>query len=125
MVDVRQQEGREHRAVVLNAADRYAADSDTVIAALSADQLRALHVTAQTMIGHRDFQSRVHGLGAGVREKYSVQAGWRPATDARGQLECARVAELETGRVVERGNLTLDRSHDFRMAVSEWRAPQA
>ncbi len=63
MVDARE-ERAEVLAVVDHAADRNAAEADAVIAALAADEARARALPAHVMIGERDLERRVAGLGA-------------------------------------------------------------
>ena len=56
----------EELAVVDDAADRDAAEADAVIAALAADEARALPLARHVPVGERDLERGVDRLGAGV-----------------------------------------------------------
>ena len=63
MVDAGEQRAKE-LAVVDHAADRNAAEANAVVGALAADQTLARALPAHVVIGKRDLERRVAGLGA-------------------------------------------------------------
>ena len=90
--------GRERTevlAVVDHAADRNAAEADAVIAALAADQARARSLPAHIVIGERDLERRVAGLGAGIAVEHVIEIARRELGDARRQLEREGMGERE------------------------------
>ena len=111
MVDAGQ-ERTEELTVVDHAADRNAAEADAVIGALAADQARARALSSHVVIGERDLERRVAGLGAGIAIKHVIEIARRELRDARCELERQRMGELEGRGEVELGRLTLDRGHD-------------
>ena len=130
VVGVRQViDARQHRAerlaVVGQPADRHAAEADAVIAALAADEARALALAARVPIGQRDLERGVGGLRAGIAEEHVVEIAGRQRRDPARELEGARMAELEGRREVELGRLRLDRLHDRVAVVAGVGAPQA
>ena len=124
MIDARQHRA-ERLAVVGKPADRHAAEADAVIAALAADEARALALALRDPIGQRDLQRGVGGLRAGVAEEHVVEVARRQRRDPARQLEGARMAELEGRREVELGRLLLDRLDDRIAVVAGVGAPQA
>ena len=96
-----------------------------MIAALAADEARALRLAARVPIGERDLQRGVDGLRAGIAEEHVVEIAGRERGDPARQLEGARMAELEGRREVELGRLRLDRLHDRVAVVAGVGAPQA
>ena len=95
-------ERAENLAVADDAADRRAAEVDAVIAALAADQARAVALPAYPMVGERELQRRLHRLGAGIGEEHLRQAFGRERRDLVGELEGKRMPELERRREIER-----------------------
>ena len=124
MVDAGQQRAEE-LAVVDHAADRNAAEADAVIAALAADQALARALPAHVVIGERDLERRVAGLGAGIAVEHVIEIARREIGQARRELERQRMGELEGRREIELRRLGLDRRHDRRPVVSRVAAPQA
>src|SRR5215217_6186911 len=94
-------------AVGDHAAHRYAAETDTVIAALAADHALARGFTAGTVIGERHFERRVGSFGSGIAKKCIVEITGRQVRQARGKLENFRVTELKRRSEVEFGCLFL------------------
>ena len=130
IVGVRQMiDARHHRAegfaVVGEAADRHAAEADAVIAALAADEARALALPLGDPIGQRDLQRGVGRFRTGIAEEHVVEIGRRERGDTAGQFEGARMAELEGRREIELGRLGLDRLHDRIAVVAGIGAPEA
>ena len=76
-------------------------------------------------VGQRDLHRGVGGFRAGVAEEHVVEIGRRQRRDPAGQLEGARMAELEGRREVELGRLLLDRLDDRVAVVAGVGAPQA
>ena len=124
MIDAGQHRA-ERLAVVGEPADRHAAEADAVIAALAADEARALRLAARVPIGERDFQRGVGGFRAGIAEEHMIEIAGRERGDPAGQLEGARMAELECRREIELGRLRLDRLHDRAAVMPGIGAPQA
>jgi len=124
MVDAGEQRPEEF-AVVDDTADRDAAEADPVVAALTADQAGARAVATHVVIGERDLQCAVGGLGAGIAEEHVVEVARRQRGEAVGKLERLRVGKLEGRRIVELGGLALDRLHDPVPVVAGIAAPQA
>ncbi len=58
------QQCAEHLAVGNDAADGNAAEADPVIATLAANEAKALPLALHPMIGERDFERAVDGLGS-------------------------------------------------------------
>src|SRR6186997_715543 len=81
--------------VVGEAADRHAAEADAVIAALAADEARALALALRHPISERDLHRGVGGFRSGVAEEHVVEVGGRQRRDPAGELEGAGMAELE------------------------------
>ena len=100
MIDAGEQ-GAEMFAVGDNAADRNAAKTDAVIAALAADQPGARGLPAHIMIGERDLERGVDRFRAGIAEEHAVEIGWRQRRDPACQLERFGVGELERRRIIE------------------------
>src|SRR3984957_8839317 len=86
MIDAGQQRA-EMLAITDDAADRNAAKTDAVIAALAADQPGARGVAAHIMIGERDLERGVDRLRAGIAEEHAVEIARRQRSDAARQLE--------------------------------------
>ena len=82
-------------AVVDHAADRDAAEADAVIGALATDQTLARALPAHILIGERDLERRVDGLGARIAEERMVEIARRELGQAGGELERQRMGELE------------------------------
>ena len=90
---------RNHHAVGLavggHATDGNAGEVDAVIAALASDEARARALALQAVVGERDFQRRVHSLGAGIDEEHLLHALGREPGDAARDFERQRMAERE------------------------------
>jgi hypothetical protein len=118
----------QHRAEVLavvdHAADGNSAEADPVVAALAADEACARTFAAHAVVGDRNLQRRVHGLGAGVREEHAVEALGRDLHQRVRELERDGVAHLERRCVVHHRNLFRDRLGDFLAAVARIDAPE-
>src|SRR4029079_6900669 len=84
VVDARQHRA-ERLAVVAKPADRHAAEADAVIAALAADEARALALALRHPVGERDLERGVGGFRSGVAEEHAVEVGGRqrPGPGAR------------------------------------------
>ena len=124
MVDARQ-ERAEIFAVVDHAANRNAAEANAVIGALAADEALARAIAPHVVIGERDLERRVAGLGARIAVEHVIEVARRKLGQARRELERQRMGELEGRREIELRRLPLDRSHDRRPVVSGVAAPQA
>ena len=112
-------------AIGHDAADRDAAEADAVIAALAADQARAGALAADVVIGERDLERGVDRLRARVAEEDMIEIARRQRRDPAGELEGARMGELERRRIVELGRLRADRRHDRVAVMAGIGAPQA
>ena len=123
VIDTRQH-GAEPLAVGDHAAHRDAAEVHAVIAALAADQAGAAGLAVGAVIGQRDLQRRVGGLGSGVAEEGVVQIAGRHGGEARGQFEHLGMTELEGRREVQFGGRLLDRRDDGLAAVAGVGAPE-
>ena len=115
----------EELAVVDHAADRDAAEADAVIALLASDQPLPRAFAAQAVIGDRDLQRGVDGLGAGVREEHVIEIAGRELDQAVRELEAGRMTHLERRRVFHRRELLAHRLGDFLAAMTGVDAPQA
>src|SRR5947209_13235148 len=100
MIDAGEQRAEE-LAVVDDAANRDAAETNPVIAALAADQAGAGALAADVMIGKRDLERGVDRLRAGIAEEHVIEIAGRQRRDTARQLESIRMGELERRRVVE------------------------
>src|SRR5271169_4309421 len=67
----------EEFAVVDHAADRNAAKTDAVIAALAADQTLARAVAPDVVVGDRDLQRGVGGFRSRIREEHMIEVARR------------------------------------------------
>ena len=123
MVDARQQRAKE-LAVVDHAADQNAAEAHAVIGALAADQTLARALPAHVMIGERDLERRVAGLGAGIAIEHVIEIARRELGQARRQLERQGMGELEGRSEIEIRRLALDRGHDRGPVVPGVAAPK-
>src|SRR5688572_28471274 len=90
----------EHLLVRGDAADRHAAEVDAVVAALAADQAVAPRLAARALVGERDLERGVGGLGARVAEENAREPRRRDAREPLGELERGRVAHLERRREI-------------------------
>src|SRR5262249_39470514 len=86
MVDASHQR-TELLTVVDDAADSNAAETDTVIAALTSDQPDARAVAAHVVIGERDLERGVDRFGAGIAEEHMIEVAGRQSGDTARQLE--------------------------------------
>src|SRR5471032_101092 len=120
---------RQHRAeplaIVHHAAHGNAAEADTVIAALSADEAGARALAVGAVIGERDLERAVDSLGTGVAVKGMIEVARQQRSMTRGQFERLGMAHLERGRVVHLVELLQDRGLDLLAAVAGVDAPQA
>ena len=118
----------QHHAVGLavggHPAHRNAGEVDAVIAALAADEARARALALQAMVGERDFQRRVHRLGARIDEEHLLHALGREFGDAARDFERQRMAERERRGKIEDARLLAYRLDDFRPAMAGIDAPQ-
>ena len=97
MVDAGKQRA-EDLAIVYDAADGRAAETDTVVAARAADQPGAAALAVELMIGQRDLQRGVGGLRTRIAEEHVIEARGREIGDTACQLESLRNAELKRRR---------------------------
>ncbi len=116
--------GAEALAVAGDAADRDAAEVDAVVAALAADETRALALAAGAVIGDRHLERGVDRLRARVGEEHLVETSGGELDQLLGQLERLRVRHVERRREVHLGGLLGDRANDLRPRVSGVDAPQ-
>ena len=110
MIDARKMRC-ERPAVVHHAADRHAAETDAVIAALAADQPRARALAAHAVIGERDLERGIGGLRARIAEEGIVEITGSHGGKSRGKLEHLGMAELEGRCEVKLGGLLALMSH--------------
>ena len=123
VIDARQQRAEEH-PVLDHAADRDAAEADTVIAALATDEPGARALADGPLIGERDLERGIDQLRARVREEHVVEVARHQRGQPRCQLESPGMAPLEGGCEVELGSLPLDRLDDPWLGVAGIAAPQ-
>ncbi len=120
---------RQHRAeplaIVHHAAHGDAAEADTVIAALAADETRACALAVGAVIGERDLERRVHRLGTRVAIEGVVEVTRQHRGVTRGQLERLGMAHLKRRRIVHLVELLEDGRLDLLAAVPGIDAPQA
>src|SRR5690348_4406353 len=86
MIDAGKQRA-ELLTVVDNAADGNAAETDAMIAAFASDQPYARPIALHIMVGERDLESGVDGLGAGIAEEHVIEIAGRERRNAARQLE--------------------------------------
>jgi hypothetical protein len=105
-----------------------AGDFVTVSAAIApsapADEPGARALAAQAMVGDRDLEGRVHGLGARVGEEDLRKDGRRDRGDPLRELERARMPGGERCREIELPRLAPDRLDDARPAMPRVHAPE-
>src|SRR3546814_5108913 len=89
----------EHVTVAHHAADRPASEIDAMIALLAADDPQALALAAAAMVLDRHLDRALDGFRPRADEKDAVDALGHQLGDLASQLETARGAELEGGRV--------------------------
>ena len=123
VIDAGQQRAEEF-AVVDDAADRDAAEADTVVAALAPDQAGAPAFAAHVVVGERDLERGVDRLRARIAEEHVIEIGGRKRGDAARELERLGMGKLEGRRIVELGRLRADRRHDRLAIVPGIGAPQ-
>src|ERR1700716_2634861 len=104
MIRAREQRS-EHVAVRDNAPDRNAAEADTVITPLAADQANALASSRGAVIIQRDLERGIHRFRTGICEEHPTEALWRDGREAAGKLKSLWMADIENRRVVEFGDL--------------------
>ncbi len=124
MIDARKMR-RELPAVVDDAADRHAAETDPMIAALAADQAGARRLAGGTVIGQRDLQRGIDRLRTGIGEEDAVEPLGRDRRQLLGEIERDRMAHLERRRIIQRHQLPLHRVRDLAPAVTGVHAPQS
>ena len=107
VIDTRQM-GRKRAAVRHHAADRHAAETDAVIAALAADQARPRSLSDGALVGERDLQRGVDRLGARIGEEDAIEPLRRDLGKPLGEIERQRMAHVERGREVEVRQAALD-----------------
>src|SRR5262245_13459844 len=110
-------------AIVDNTANGDATEAYAVIPALPTDQAHARGVAANVVIGERNLERGVDGLGTGVAEKYVIEIGRGERSNPARKFKGLRMAELERRRVVQRGRLALDGLDDRLAIVAGIRAP--
>ena len=125
VIHLRQQLRRKRLLVRLDAADRDATEAHAVVAAQPAHEARALRFAARLMVGQRDLQRAVHGLGPRVREEHMVDARGQDPLQLVRELEARRVPHLEARRKVERRSRFGDRVDDRLPAMPGIHAPQS
>ncbi len=96
-----------------------------MVGALARDHAHALAFAAGTVIGEAHLDGRVHGLRAGVGEKYLVDAFRGERRNTPGKLELRRVPALERRTVIELHQLFGDRVGDLAPAVTGGAAEQS
>src|SRR5260370_31045363 len=101
MIEPRQQRA-VHLAVIDDAADRSAAKTDAVIAALAADQAGAAALALDLVIGQRDFERGIGGLRTGIAEENVIEAFWGEVRDAACQLKRLPESEFKKRRLNHR-----------------------
>jgi hypothetical protein len=123
MIDARKMR-RKRAAVIHHAANRHAAESDAMIAALAADQPRPGRLTCGAMIGQRDLQRGVDGFRTRIGEEDAIEASRRNRGETLGEVECQRMAHLERRCEIELHQLPLDSGGDLPAAVAGIDAPE-
>src|SRR5215813_5248987 len=123
MVDTGEQRA-ELLAIVDNTANGDATEAYAVIPALPTDQAHARGVAANVVIGERNLERGVDGLGTGVAEKYVIEIGRGERGNPAREFKGLWMAELERRCVVQRGRLALDGLDDRLAIVAGIRAPK-
>jgi hypothetical protein len=85
----------KHLAIAHHAADRDATEVHAVVALLAADEARLCPKPFGAPVGACHLERGVGGFRAGAGEEHAVQSLGHAFSDAIGQLERQRVAELE------------------------------
>src|SRR5260370_13428992 len=124
MIEPRQQRA-VHLAVIDDAADRSAAKTDAVIAALAADQAGAAALALDLVIGQRDFERGIGGFGTGIAEENVIEAFGCEISDAACELKGLRNAELKRRRIIQRLGLLADRGRNLAAAMAGVATPHA
>ena len=114
----------EASPVIDHPRERHAAHIDAVISALARDEELPVSLTADAVKGKRHLHGGIDRLRTGAHEKDPVHAGRREVGDALGQLEGLGLGTGEGHRVVERGELLVDRLGDLRAAMTRRDAKQ-
>src|SRR5262245_1521820 len=99
MVDTGEQRP-ELLAIVDNAANGDATEAHAVIPALPTDQTHTRGVAANVVIGERNLERGIDGLGTGVAEKYVIEIGGGERGNPAREFKGLGMAELERRRVV-------------------------
>src|SRR5690606_24883728 len=97
--------------------------TDTVVAALTADQTSAMAIAAGAMVGQCDLEGGIDRLGTRVGEEHLVEAGRRRLDQPGGELEGDRMAHVEARGIVERAELRGNRLGDLLATMAGVDAP--
>ena len=116
---------REDVPVLDHARQRYTAHVDAVIGALARDETLAPVVASGAVIRHADLQRGIHRFGARIGEENVVDRLRRNRGDHSGELEGARMAQIERRGVVVLQQLFVDGVGNLAPAVPGRYAEQA
>src|SRR4051794_9865683 len=100
VVDSGQQRSK-HLAIIDDAADGSAAETDAMVAPLAADQARAGALALDLMVSQRDLERGIGRLRARIAEEHVIEPARRQIGNAAREFECLRNSELERRRVVQ------------------------
>ncbi len=125
MVDTRQHQTGKHLSVGDHSSYGNATKTDTMVAALAANDAVARPVTVEPVITDGDLQRGVDCVGAASREEHIVQTFRRQSGNALSKLERRRMRHIERRHIVQLADLTADGLDNLRMAVPHPRAPQS
>ena len=106
-----------------DAAHTETAEVDAVVGLLPANQHAPLPFAAGLMIGQRDLQRGIDGLGAGIGEEDVIEARGHLRQPVGG-LEGDGVTLVEAMGKIQRGGLLLDGFDDRLAVVADVAAPQ-
>ena len=115
---------RKNPAVVKDAANRNAPETDTVIAALPPDKPGARALSDGALIGERDLHRGIDRFRTRSGEENTIKPGGRDLGQTFSETERQRMGHLKAGRKIKRKQLFAHGIGDFATAVPGVDAPQ-